>query len=42
VSEKEVSVLRVIDRHFQHDVLEKLSRMEAKMDMLVGNGQPGE
>jgi hypothetical protein len=41
VSEREVSVLRMIDRHFQHDVLEKLSRMEAKMDMLVGNGQPG-
>jgi len=40
VNEREVSVLRVIDRDFQHDVLEKL-RMEAKMDMLVGNGQPG-
>ena len=40
MNEREVSVLRVIDRDFQHDVLEKL-RMEAKMDMLVGNGQPG-
>jgi hypothetical protein len=41
VSDREVSVLQVIDRDFQHDVLEKLSRMEAKMEMLVGNGQPG-
>jgi uncharacterized membrane-anchored protein len=31
----------VIDRDFQHDVLEKLSRVEAKMEMLMGNGQPG-
>jgi hypothetical protein len=29
------------DRDFQHDVLEKLTRLEAKMEMLVGNGQPG-
>lgn len=41
VSEREVSRLRVIDLDVQHDVLERLSRMEAKMDMLVGNGQPG-
>lgn len=41
VSERELSVLRVVDRDFQHAVLEKLSRMEAKMDTLVGNGQPG-
>src|SRR6266567_5412174 len=41
VSDKELSVLQMIDRGFQHDVLEKLSRMEAKMEMLVGNGQPG-
>ena len=33
--------MRMIDRDFQHDVLEKLSRMEARMEMLVGNGQPG-
>lgn len=26
---------------FELDVLEKLGRLEAKMDMLVGNGQPG-
>jgi hypothetical protein len=41
VSESEFSVMRMIDRDFQHDVLEKLSRLEAKMEMLVGNGQPG-
>ena len=33
--------IRIPDRHFERDVLEKLSRLEAKMDMLVGNGQPG-
>lgn len=33
--------MRVIDLDFQHDVLKKLSRMEAKMEMLAGNGQPG-
>lgn len=27
--------------HFEREVLEKLSRLEAKMDMLAGNGQPG-
>ncbi len=26
---------------FQLEVLEKLGRVEAKIDMLVGNGQPG-
>jgi hypothetical protein len=26
---------------FQSKVLEKLGRLEAKMDMLAGNGQPG-
>lgn len=26
---------------FQLDVLEKLGRLEAKVNMLVGNGQPG-
>lgn len=29
------------DWHFEREVLEKLSRLEAKMDMLAGNGQPG-
>lgn len=41
VSDREISVLRAIDVDFQHTVLEKLSRMETKMEMLVGNGQPG-
>lgn len=43
MNEEDVSGLRVIDRHrrFEHEVLEKLSRLEAKMDMLTGNGQPG-
>lgn len=40
-SEFEVTSLRIIDRQFERDVLEKLSRLEAKMDTLVGNGQPG-
>ncbi len=34
-------VLRVTDHDFQRLVLEKLGRMETKIDMLVGNGQPG-
>jgi hypothetical protein len=41
VSERELSALRMIDREFEHAVLEKLSRLDAKMDNLVGNGQPG-
>jgi hypothetical protein len=40
-SERDISALRMIDRNFEHDVLEKLSRLEAKMDTLTGNGQPG-
>ncbi len=34
-------VVRVTDNDFQCDVLEKLARLEAKMEMLVGSGQPG-
>ncbi len=34
-------VVRVTDHDFQQDVLEKLSRLETKMDMLVGGAQPG-
>jgi len=34
-------VVRVADDDFQRDVLEKLARLEAKMDMLVGGAQPG-
>lgn len=41
VSENERSSLRMIDYDFQREVLEKLGGLEAKMDMLAGNGQPG-
>ncbi len=34
-------VIRVIDHEFQKEVLEKLGRLEANMDMLIGDGQPG-
>src|SRR5579864_6904476 len=34
-------VVRVTDNDFQREVLEKLARLEAKMDMLVGGAQPG-
>jgi hypothetical protein len=34
-------VVRVPDSDFQGEVLEKLGRLEAKMDMLIGSGQPG-
>ncbi len=34
-------VVRVTDNDFQRNVLEKLGRLEAKMDMLVGGPQPG-
>jgi hypothetical protein len=33
--------LRAIDIEFQREVLDKLVRLETKMDALVGNGQPG-
>jgi hypothetical protein len=33
--------LRAIDNEFQREVLDKLGRLETKMDALVGNGQPG-
>lgn len=41
MNEREVSLVRAIDCDFQHAVLEKLSRLEAQMATLVGNGQPG-
>ena len=41
LTEKEAQTLRVLDGDFQREVLEKLGRLEAKMDMLTGNGQPG-
>ena len=34
-------VVRVTDRDFQHEVLEKLTRLEARMETLVGGQQPG-
>lgn len=34
-------VVRVTDHDFQREVIEKLSRLETKMDMLVGGEQPG-
>ncbi|HZR57136.1 MAG TPA: hypothetical protein VFA74_09715 [Terriglobales bacterium] len=38
---KQPLVVRVTDNDFQHKVLEKLARLEVKMDMLIGNNQPG-
>jgi hypothetical protein len=38
---KQPLVVRVADNGFQCEVLEKLGRLEAKMDMLMGSGQPG-
>lgn len=34
-------VFRMNTSEFQQEVLEKLGRMDAKIDMLAGNGQPG-
>ena len=34
-------VFRMSTSEFQQEVLEKLGLLEAKVDMLVGNGQPG-
>jgi hypothetical protein len=40
VSDRELA-LRAIDIEFQREVLDKLVRLETKMDALVGNAQPG-
>jgi hypothetical protein len=40
VSDRELA-LRAIDLEFQREVLDKLVRLETKMDALVGNTQPG-
>jgi hypothetical protein len=40
VSDRELA-LRTIDIEFQREVLDKLVRLETKMDALVGNTQPG-
>ena len=34
-------VVRVTDNDFQREVVEKLGRLETKMDMLIGSDQPG-
>ncbi|MGD0570391.1 MAG: hypothetical protein ABSA78_18465 [Candidatus Sulfotelmatobacter sp.] len=34
-------MLKAIDIEFQREVMDKLVRLETKMDTLVGNGQPG-
>ena len=39
VSDREL--IKAIDIEFQREVLDKLVRLETKMDSLVGNGQPG-
>ena len=39
-SDRELA-LRALDIEFQREVLDKLVRLETKMDTLVGNGQPG-
>ena len=40
-STKHPLVVRVTDNDFQCEVLEKLARLDANMEMLVGGGQPG-
>jgi hypothetical protein len=40
-AEEKPLVVRVSHHDFQGEVLEKLARLEAKMDMLVGGPQPG-
>ena len=40
-SAKQPLVLRVTDSDFQREVLEKLGRLEAQMETLVGTYQPG-
>ena len=40
VSDRELA-LRAIDIEFQREVLDKLVRLETKMDALMGNAQPG-
>jgi hypothetical protein len=34
-------VIRVTDNDFKREVLEKLARLETRMEMLVGSAQPG-
>lgn len=41
VGDGAIGELRSSERHLERELLAKLSRLEAKMDMLTGNGQPG-
>lgn len=34
-------MIGMVEHEFHREVLEKLGRLEAKVDMLVGDGQPG-
>jgi hypothetical protein len=38
---KQPLVVRLADSNFQSEVLERLGRLETKMDMLAGSMQPG-
>lgn len=40
-SARQPLVVRIADQDFQREVLEKLARLEVKMDTLVGGTQPG-
>jgi hypothetical protein len=40
ITDRELA-LKAIDLEFQREVLDKLVRLETKMDTLMGNGQPG-
>ena len=40
VTDRELA-FRTLDLEFAREVLDKLVRLETKMDMLIGNGQPG-
>jgi hypothetical protein len=40
INEKELTMLR-LDAEFQREVLDKLVRLETKMDALMGVAQPG-
>lgn len=40
-SNRQQLVVRVTNNDFQRDVLEKLTRLETRMEMLIGDSQPG-
>jgi hypothetical protein len=41
LTERDMQAMRLLDSDFQREVLQKLGRLEAQMDMLAGNAQPG-